>query len=93
MGCEFNFEELRAQNKADAKAEVEELIRQAEYDYGHGGYSGTFAEAQGTAFEDREMENVEEAEAYLEEHAVKWGPAVIVKTKDDRYCVGAWCSE
>ena len=92
MGCEFNFEELRAQNKVDAKAEVEEIIERAAYEYGHGGYSGSFAEAFGTTFDDSEMKDVAAAEAYLMDHAEKWGAAVIVKTKDGHYCVGAACS-
>ena len=92
MGCEFNFRVLKAKNDVDAKTEVVAIIEQAAYDYGHAGYTGSFAEADGVVLSLNILENLDAAESWLDEHAEKWGPAIIVKTEAGEYCVGALCS-
>lgn len=93
MGCEFNFEILNATNDKDALKEVSEMIAFAKYEYGRGGYSGTFAEAQGCViYKEVVFDAISEAEEWLDEEAEKWGPAIIVLTRDGQYCVGAHCS-
>jgi hypothetical protein len=93
MGCEFNFEILHATNDADALQEVSAMIDQAKYEYGHSGYSGTFAEARGCEINKSVIfEGITDAEDWLDEHAEKWGPAIIVLTQSGKYCVGANCS-
>ena len=47
MGAEFNFKILDAKNDVDAKDEGHELIKQCKHEYGHGGYTGSFAECTG----------------------------------------------
>ena len=92
MGCEFNFRVLKAKNDVDAKTEVVAIIEQAAYDYGHAGYTGSFAEADGVKLKSKVFETIDEAEGWLDENAEKWGPAVVVKTKAGEYCVGALCA-
>lgn len=93
MGCEFNFEQLKATNDEAAKQEVERLIDQAAHEHGHGGYSGSFAEANGCKIDKSVLfDSVSDAEEWLDEHAEKWGPAIVVVTKAGEYCVGANCS-
>ncbi len=92
MGCEFNFKVLRAQSESDARQEVYRIIENAAWEYGHGGYSGSFAEANGIAVHKNTFLDLDDAEKWLDENAEKWGPAIIAKTKDGTYCVGANCS-
>ena len=92
MGCEYNYQKLIADNQADAVIEVEGMIEQDAYECGHGGYTGTLAEADGVIVEGHTPESDEDAEEWLDGHSDKWGPAVIVKAKDGSYHVGANCS-
>lgn len=93
MGAEFNFETLKAKTDVEAGAEVADIIHQAAYDFGHAGYTGSLAEANGIELcKDGPFANYDAAEEWLNEHCEKWGPAIICKTIDGGYCVGAWCS-
>ena len=93
MGAEFNFAELKAKDDKAALAEAREVIERAGRKYGHGGYSGSFAECpSATVAEAEPFDSPDAAEEWLEEHAEKWRDALIVKTKDGSYYMGAWCS-
>lgn len=92
MGYEFNFTKLKARSKKEALAEAETIIAQAAYEYGHGGYTGSFAEAQGVEFVESDMADEEQAEEWLSDYADKWGPAIITLTKNGKFCMGANCS-
>lgn len=91
MGAEFNFERLEATDDATAKVEAEAMCDQARYDYGHAGYSGSFAEKHDIEFIKQKFATIQQAEEYIDEHAEKWGAALIART-DEGYCFGAWCS-
>jgi hypothetical protein len=94
MGAEFNCEKITADNKSDCVGKVKELIEICKFNYGHGGYSGTFAEAKGCKFGDYVSNNELDAYNWLIDNCKKWGPAVIVPSREDSktYYVGAWCS-
>ena len=92
MGAEFNFTTLSADNDKQALEQGNEVIKQAQYDEGHGGYTGSFAEAQGCQVVKNDDLEGADAEEWLDERAEKWGPALIVKAKDGRYYMGALCS-
>ena len=93
MGCSFNFIELNAQKRDAAIVEANSVIEQECYEYGHGGYTGTFAEAQGCEIAQHPpLDNREAAEDWLNGHAQKWGPALLVVTTDGKYYMGANCS-
>lgn len=93
MGAEFNFAKLRSTNDKDALKEVSEMISEARYMHGHGGYTGTLAEARGCEIHRSYAPKCEsEAQAWLCENANKWGPAIILRTPDKEYFVGALCS-
>lgn len=99
MSAEFNFTKLLAKTKDEALHEGFDLIEQAAYDYGHSGYTGSFAECDGVEFVYADVYNsvmkrfdsVDAAEEYLDRTALKWGPMLIVAVGDDFYA-GAWCS-
>lgn len=94
MGCTFNFTPLRAKNRDEAVTEAQTVIEDACHENGYGGYTGTFAEAQGCEVAKHPpLENVVQAEDWLNEHTEKWGPALLVVTTGGRYCMGANCSE
>lgn len=93
MGAEFNFTELKVKTEKAAIKAGREVIEQALYDYGHAGYSGSFAEADGVeVVKHYTPANLAEAEKWLDENAAKWGPALIVRCADGTWCMGAICS-
>jgi len=91
MGCQFNFSRLKATTDDAAIKETRDLIDESRYENGHGGDSGTFAEAHGCVVNKKTFNTFSEAEDWLDENAEKRGPAVIVSTKEG-YCVGANCA-
>lgn len=92
MGAEFNFEKLNAKTIEDAIEEGAELIEQAAYDYGHAGYSGSFAECTGVKMTAEDFDSEDAAREWLLESAQKWGPMLLVSVKDTDFFAGAWCS-
>jgi hypothetical protein len=91
MGAEFCFVQLTATDDATARVEAEAICDEARYDYGHAGYSGSFAEKSDFEFVKQKFATIDQAEDYINEHAEKWGEALIART-DEGYCLGAWCS-
>lgn len=91
MGAEFNFEKLKAKDRLQAEREVARMIRQAAWDFGHSGYTGTLAEVSGFVMTNEEFNTPKEAFDWLESNAEKWGPALGVKVGEDIY-IGALCS-
>lgn len=92
MGANYNFTVLKATTPAKAKKEALDLIEDCKYEFGHGGYSGTFAECTGVEMSDKKFQTLKEADAWLDENAQKWGPLVVVKA-GKQYCAGAVCSD
>jgi len=93
MGAQFNCVTLKATTDEAAKAEALEVIEQAAYDYGHAGYSGSFAEcSDATLCTSPTHEGEAEAEKWLSENCQKWENALVVKTDRGTYLMGAWCS-
>ncbi len=92
MGAEFVCEKLKAETREEAIYEVKQIIEQCLHDYGHAGYTGTFAESYGVSVVDIDVNNCDEAYDWLIENCRKWGPVLIVETRDDGYVAGAWCS-
>ena len=93
MGCSFNFTALQAKKPDAARVEAHVLIEQECYEHGHGGYTGSFAEAQGCEVAQHpRLDSREAAEDWLRDHAQMWGPALLVATTDGTYYMGANCS-
>lgn len=90
MGCEFNFAKLKVCTDAEAIKAGRDLIHRAAFEHGHGGYTGSFAECCGVEIVKANI-TLEQVETWLEEHAEKWGPMLIVKV-DGKYFAGANCS-
>lgn len=92
MGANFNFQVLKATTPAKAKKEGLALIEDCLYEFGHGGYTGTFAECIGVEMPNIKFKSVKDAEVWLDENAQKWGAMLVVKA-DKQYCAGALCSD
>lgn len=55
----------------------------AQYEEGHGGYTGTIAESQGFKVVNKTFDTESAAENYLDEKCEKWGPTLAVKVKNE----------
>lgn len=82
----------------EVREEFTALQEAYRYEYGHSGYTGTFAEANGIEFLNTvPFESAASAERFVEAQADKWGPALAVRYKNkeskERWYVGACCSE
>jgi hypothetical protein len=92
MGCNFNFQKLNAKTKHEAVQQAQAVIEQAKYDYGHAGYSGSFAEAQGVEVRAWQAKDAADAEQWLDENAEKWEAALLIMDRDGNWYMGANCS-
>ena len=75
--------------------EMAKIIAQAEYNHGHAGYSGSFAEkTEATIRREKMFEDEAAAEKFVmnDLDSDKWGPADIVPIKGVGWYVGGWCS-
>lgn len=97
MGACFDSFSCRAENVENAVKQCYDHIEDCKYQYGHGGYSGTLAEARGVQMVNKTFLDENSAYEWLEDNAEKWGPAVgvTIKTESGKpiYMFGAICSE
>ena len=95
MGADFNSFATRAKNDADAIQACRDYIDECAWECGHGGYTGTMAEATGVTMTTHNFTDLDEACEWLMDNAEKWGPALGVTVTLDgekKYLFGAWCS-
>ena len=91
MGAVFITDCLPAD--CDVPAWFRERKAQAEYDHGHAGYSGSWAEVRGVKHVSmKPFDGMSEAEDWLIDNAQKWEEALVVALKDGRWMIGAWAS-
>jgi hypothetical protein len=76
------------------KAAAQGVIEQAEYDFGHSGYSGSFAEKDSVViYRDKVFDDEEAAERFIDGmDNSKWGPADVVPIKGVGWYMGGYCS-
>lgn len=89
MGAEFQTYEVTAKDKKELKKKYNALVKEALYDHGHSGYTGSIAESAGLTIVEEELSE-EEAETYIDENAKKWENTLAVKIKDkeDQWLIG-----
>jgi hypothetical protein len=97
MGAQFDGTTVRADNPTEAIKLCYEAIANAQWESGHGGYTGTLAEANGVNIvKDKVFTSINDAWEYLEDTAQKWGPALGVRVEQEDgnvgYVFGALCS-
>jgi len=93
MGCVFNYVKLGVQEERSAVKSAMDTIDNARYESGPGGYSGTFAEAQGVEVAAYQPTSDDDARTWLDDNCEKWGPALLIKDVDGAYHLGAQCSD
>ena len=85
MGGCYSERVFADMSEADLRKRVDEAIRQAQHESGHGGYSGTWAEKhEGVRILSTRYDTRDEAEAYVTDHADKWGPILAVRVRDPK---------
>lgn len=93
MGANFECYKSDFDTKDEVISEFNVICNQARHDYGHAGYTGTFAEAPGIDFpRGRQKTTEKEAKEWLVEHAEKWEDALAVPLIGGGYLVGGWFS-
>jgi hypothetical protein len=99
MGCAFNESVLKGNlTKQQVIDWYNKIHDQAVWEHGHGGYSGSWAEAQGIDFPKHpSFKDLDESAEWLSDNAPKWGAAYAVRSigskGQDCWHVGANCSE
>ena len=97
MGATIDERKVLVSSTEELKKIFDNIVSDCQWESGHGGYTGTFAEKDGVEIIPGTWG---ERDAY--EHAVKnnpkWGPAFAYKigkheTGKDIYLIVGWCSE
>jgi hypothetical protein len=83
MGAEFidgRFDKDEYPTKETVRRALMEMIADARYEFGHGGYTGTIAEATGVTFVEEEFRSDRDAEDWLLDNAEKWSDVYVIST-------------
>ncbi len=95
MGAEIFIQKEQGKTPQEA---FKNAVREAEYNYGHAGYTGTIAEKDSYILIDlpEEMEAQKYAEFLINEDdsriADKWGPAGCIPLDKNEYLFFGWAS-
>ncbi len=96
MGAERDSETVEAQTVAEVEVKFEEIREQRAYDFGHAGYTGSFAEkSEGVTILPVPNKLAFWTIDALEEQADdlgKWGPAIAGKIDAEHYYIVGYCS-
>jgi hypothetical protein len=92
MGAEFDSAVIRAADVKELKRKYAFIQQQRAWEFGHGGYSGTFAEAMSGLIIQRGTWTLEEADKHCSDNHPKWEAAWAYHLDNGRWFVGAWCS-
>lgn len=89
MGAEFVTETITAKTAKQVEKKHDELVEQAQYDHGHAGYTGSFAESPGVTIATYEAKDEDDAEQYIDDNANKWENSIAVRVKGtDTWVIG-----
>lgn len=99
MGGEFQAIEIYLYEGETLEERFHKVVAGAQWDFGHAGYSGTFAEKiEGVRVIDRpqkygfEYWQRDDAQNHAHEYNEKWGPAFAYLIGEGHYYVAGWCS-
>ena len=103
MGGEYYSRTVKAKTDEEAVTEFKEIVKQCKYDYGHAGYTGTFAEKseikilplpKGRRADDNDKKRfwTEEELQTLADDVNKWEHAIGGKISETEYYLCGWCS-
>ncbi len=99
MGACFDSRFVEETDKRKARIIFESMQEECRYDNGHS-YSGGIGMAHGVTFTDKEFDDPQQADDWIEMNAQKWGPALAVRCKGrwhhnkefDGWVIGAICA-
>jgi hypothetical protein len=93
MGAEFFSEKAKGRT---AKSAFNKAVKEAQYDHGHGGYSGTIAEKSEFVMVEvpkgRDPEDYAESDEALDKVSDKWGPAGCIELGKGEWLFFGWAS-
>lgn len=79
------------------ESRYQQLVRDCQYEYGHGGYTGTFAEKHSVQVirppDGQKVWNREAAHQHCQDNNQKWDASYAYWLGDSRWYVGGWCSD
>lgn len=89
MGANLEFYRAKAKDERELKRKYADLVADAQYNDGHGGYTGTIAESPGLDIQVAEVFSTEDAENFIDECAKKWENSIAVRIKGtDDWVIG-----
>ena len=93
MGREYQDTTIRCED-GELYDRYAAIVRQAQYEHGHAGYSGTFAEKPELEIQDGapDFGNRKAAEEHCCENNDKWGPSFAYYLGAGSWYIGGWCS-
>lgn len=94
MGAEYQSERITG-NESELQKIHDSLVEDAQYEDGHGGYTGTFAESPGLTVTGKVFATYKEADDWLLDNAEKWENSLAVQIKsdtNDKWLIGGWFS-
>ena len=81
MGGSLEIKSFPSCSAKELDVDISNAIDQDSHEYGHGPYSGHWAEKRGSGWKEIAlMMNSQDAEEYCAEHSDKWGPLLAIKT-------------
>lgn len=90
MGGEYQDMTVKCK-KNELEEKFNEIVKQCEWDFGHAGYTGTFAEKDGVKVIEGNWTE-DGARTDCEDNNDKWGPAFAYFIAKDTWYIGGWCS-
>ncbi len=91
MGAYMDQARIRAKNKPELRDRYSDLVFERQLEYGHGSYTGTFAEKHEVRVIPGKWER-DEAYSHAAEHNNKWGPSYAYDLGDGTWIVAGRCS-
>jgi len=95
MGAVFQYTTYSDCSVEGLQRQFHETVEDAIAEYGYGGYTGTFAEADGLVVAGETFEDTETALDWIQNHHEKWEPVLAVKASSGSqtvWIVGGWLS-
>ena len=91
MEADFQQTLIRCEKK-ELQRRYDDICDSCAYEYGHSGYTGTFAEAKGRLSIQPGTWDMDKAAEHCEDKHQKWEPAFAYDLGNGQWYVGAWCS-
>ena len=85
MGAVYHVKTFDKCGFTSLREQIKDACRQDAFEYGHGGYSGTWAEKlrEDVVILQETFNSANEAEEFIEERIDKWGPLLAAKVHKD----------